>query len=200
MNQNTKALVLDVDGMVNLGKRFSQRFDEVFGISTDVTRDFFNGPFQDCLVGKADLMEELGKVVVNWGWKGNIDDIVTFWFDGENNLNKDMLEYVQQLRQNGLPCYIGTNNEKYRTQYLIENMKLGDLFDKVYSSSHIGYRKPDKEFYQHIVDDAGLGQDGIIFWDDDHDQVEAAKNFGFQAELYKGFDDFKNNVVESGLL
>ena len=55
-----KAIIFDADGVViNSPEMFSIQYQKAFGISNDVMLPFFEGIFQDCLKGKADLKEEL---------------------------------------------------------------------------------------------------------------------------------------------
>ncbi len=56
-----KTLIFDADGMIVHGERFSGRLAHDYGISTDTTSHFFRNEFQLCLVGKADLKQELQK-------------------------------------------------------------------------------------------------------------------------------------------
>ena len=48
-----------MDGMIVHGTRFSHRLAKKYNISTETTAPFFEGVFQDCVIGKADLKEEL---------------------------------------------------------------------------------------------------------------------------------------------
>jgi hypothetical protein len=55
-----KAICFDADGVVvNPQKQFSKFLEREHSISPVMTQDFFHGVFNDCLVGKAKLEEEL---------------------------------------------------------------------------------------------------------------------------------------------
>lgn len=61
----TKAVIFDSDGMLSHGPRFSEHYAREHGILIEEMTPFFTGPFKKCLVGQADLKEELAK-----GWLG----------------------------------------------------------------------------------------------------------------------------------
>ncbi|MFA5946166.1 MAG: hypothetical protein WC802_04640 [Patescibacteria group bacterium] len=71
-----KAILFDADGMTLLSPKFSARIQEAYGIIWDKMKPFFSGPFQECKLGKADLKEELAKVIKDWGWQGSVSDVV----------------------------------------------------------------------------------------------------------------------------
>lgn len=189
-----KAVLFDADGVLINAKRFSIKLARDYGISTDLTLPFFNGIFQDCLINKADLKIELGKELPNWGWKGSIEEFLDTWFQSEHKIEQPMIDFIQKLRNKGIKCFVATNNEKYRVEYMTKQMGFGDLLDKVYSSASLGYKKPDMEFFESILYELGLKKKEVLFWDDTEDHVNAAKEFGVNAEAYTSFTDFKNKM------
>jgi len=148
-----KILLLDMDGLVVKRKKvFSVRISEKLNISVDDVLPFFKNEFQLCLVGKADLKEEIKKYVSDWGWKDSIEDLLKFWFDGEKEVDQEILKKVTDLRNDGYKVYLATNNEKYRVGYLWNNIGLNKHFDGMFSSAEIGFKKPDRKFYFKITD------------------------------------------------
>ena len=75
-----RAILFDADGVViNTTERFSSYLEREYGISTKLTAPFFLGRFQDYIVGKADLKEEINKYLLSWGWKKSVDDFLRYW-------------------------------------------------------------------------------------------------------------------------
>jgi HAD superfamily hydrolase (TIGR01549 family) len=62
--------------------------------------------------------------------------------------------------------------EKYEVFY--------KLFKKVYYSHEIGFRKPNKEAFQLILDENNLNADEVLFIDDSPQHIEGAKNLGIK--------------------
>ncbi len=191
-----KAIIFDADGMIVHGTRFSSRLEKKFNISKEVTKEFFDGVFKDCVVGKAGLKEELKAYFPKWGWNGTLEEILNFWFDEKYNIIEErFFPLIEELRKKGLKCYLATNNEKERTDNLINERGLGKHFDDVFSSSFIGAKKPEKEFFESILKSlSGIEKKEILFWDDDFRNIEGAESFGLKTQIYADFAEFQKKV------
>jgi len=199
LNSKIKAILFDADGVVITNKfNFSRQVERDYGIPLSKTIPFFEGDFKPCMTGAADLKEELAKHVKDWGWKGTIDELLDYWFKCEHNISEKLVETIQKIRAKGIKCYLATNQEKYRTTYLIEKMGFGNSFDGVFSSAHIGHKKPSEQYFTNIIDKLDLRPEEIMFWDDSKENVDAAKKLGFDARFYVGYEDFEKII--KGLL
>ena len=196
MKNKTKAIIFDLDGMIVHGERFSKRLATTFDISTDVTNHFFKEPFQLCLIGKADLKEELTKCIPAWNWQRSVDDLLDVWFSPEHNtIHGEFESALSLLHSKGVTCCLATNNEKYRTENLIVERKIGKWFDKVFSSAYLGVKKPDHSFFEEVMKKlVPFKKEEVIFWDDDDENIKGANNFGLQTEFYTDFVDFSDKI------
>ncbi len=194
-----KAIIFDADDVLIIKpKMFSQYLEEDYGIPASVTAKFFKGDFQNCLIGKADLKEELKKCIKEWGWEGTVDDLLKYWFKVEHNINHELVELIKALKAKGIKTYLGTNNEKYRTEYIRNQMGFSKFLDHIFASGEIGHKKPDLKFFGHVFEkiaqDSKVSKNEILFIDDDPENIEAAKSFGFQTLLYKNFPEFQSLI------
>jgi putative hydrolase of the HAD superfamily len=188
-----KVIIFDADGVMVNGERFSDVLERDYGISLETTLPFFTGPFQECLVGNLDLKKTVEPYLDSWGWSKGVDAFLDYWFTVEHTINEELIGYIQVLREKGILCFLGTNNEKYRFQYMLEKMGFADSFDKTYASAHLGFKKPDHEFFQRIYNDLdNIQKNEILFLDDDIDNVKSAKDFGINAEIYNSVDQVKS--------
>lgn len=195
-----KVIIFDADGVLIHGDRFSNILDKEYGISVEKTLPFFTGPFQDCLVGKADLKESIEPYLKGWDWDKGVDAFLDLWFTTEHTINEDLIKYIQELRTQGILCFVATNNEKYRFSHMLENMGFKDIFDKTYASSHLGEKKPDKIFFQKIFDDLdGVKKDEILFLDDDIENVKSGHDFGIISKIYTSVEDIKTLINDKKL-
>lgn len=186
-----KLALFDIDGILNVAPRFSTRFTQEFGVSMDKLLEFFEGSFQKCLIGKADLREELEEVKDKWNFEGSVDELLNYWFKGEVNEIKEVREFIMGIKQTGVTTAAGTNQEKLRIEYLTKTLKLNEVFEEIYSSARIGIKKPDTKFFEFISEDLSVPYDQIIFWDDKQSNVDSARSLGIHAYLFEGLDKMK---------
>lgn len=187
-----KTILLDMDGLVvNKDKVFSIRISEKLKIPLEEVLPFFKNEFQLCLVGKADLKKEIVKYMSVWGWKDSAKNLLKFWFDGEKDVNQELVGLVGNYRKDGYKIYLATNNEKYRVDFLWNKIGLKNYFDGIFSSAELGFKKPDEKFYLKVLDLLKTQVEDMIFWDDDEENVESAKKLGMDARFYSGIKDFK---------
>ena len=187
-------LLLDVDGVVNHAERFSDRYAQEHHIPPNIMSQFFEGAFQDCVIGNADLKKELTNVLDAWKWEKSVDDLLDYWFAYEIHFDKRVLDMIRILRECGVRVYGASNQERYRADYLLGQTELKDYFDGFFISSYLGVKKPDLEFFQKVVDIIGAPSSNIIFWDDDKENVEGAKKLGIQSYVYTDFPTFQRQI------
>ena len=192
-----KAIIFDSDGMLTFDPGFSKTYAKEHGISLEEMTPFFTGPFKSALVGKADLKEELQKGwLEKWGWKGTVDELLGYWFAVGSRPDPEILATILDLRKRGIICVLATNQEKHRTDHMLGAFGYADVFDKVFSSAYVGHKKPTPEFFDEVFSylqsrDSSIGKSDVMFWDDDPENVEGAKNYGFDARQFTNLDSYK---------
>jgi putative hydrolase of the HAD superfamily len=67
-------------------------------------------------------------------------------------------------------------------------------FRRVFVSSEMGLRKPERESFDHIAREIGVAPSRILFFDDSLANVEGAKSAGLQAVHVRGPDDVRDAV------
>ena len=187
-----KAVIFDLDGMIVTGEGFRERRAREYGISDEVSNPFFRGTFQECLIGQADLKEELAPILPSWGWNEGVDAFLEAWFDDKKTpIDERFYGVIMSLKDKGIPSYLATNNEKYRTRTMLEVRGLSTWFDDVFSSAKVGAKKPERAFYNHVVQTIGVKAGEILYFDDDAGHIDEARHYGLQADLYEGFEGFE---------
>lgn len=186
-----KAVIFDADGVVILPWRFARYLEQVHAITPEMTRGFFRGVFEDCLVGQADLRVVLPPFLSKWGWKETLDDFITTWFEVENAVDDRIVNVIHSLRQSGLVCCLATSQERYRAEYMTAVMGFSEIFDELFFSHDLGCQKPDHAYYERIERSLNLEGQSVLFWDDSPMNVESARECGWKAEVYTGFQDFE---------
>ncbi len=192
----SKVLLFDADGVLTLPEEvFSVVYTRSHGLDIAPFELFFKTEWEDFVVGKRDLKEHISKNPNLWQWSGTPDELLKYWFDSENIKNNEMVEIVKTLRAKGNPCYLATEQEKYRGNYMRDVM-FKDLFDGYFITAEIGHRKSQPEFFTYILNElaskhAVASPADVIFFDDSQSKVDSAKQAGITAHLFTGVGDFK---------
>ncbi|KAH0428644.1 hypothetical protein CcaCcLH18_08910 [Colletotrichum camelliae] len=102
-------------------------------------------------------------------------------------LNDDFLTAVRRLKQDSnrhLRVFAATNMSK--TSYDIVRAKLGgwDIFDDVFTSASLGVRKPEREFFDRVLEAAGADPQSAVFVDDRTENVICAQCCGMKGVLF----------------
>ncbi len=106
-------------------------------------------------------------------------------------------QYNLYLLSNTNAIHIQAVNQQLQEKFSMES--LHELFDKVYYSYQIGYRKPGTEIYTHVLTDAGLVAEETIFLDDSPANLQGAAQVGIQTVLIRPgqftiMDYFQNSI------
>ncbi|MFT3890701.1 MAG: HAD-IA family hydrolase [Anaerolineales bacterium] len=196
-----KAICFDADGVVvNPQKQFSKHLQEAHGISPEMTHGFFGEVFNDCLTGKADLKDVLSPFLETWKWKGSTEDFIATWLKYDHVIDDRMINVIQRLRQNQIICCLATSQEQNRAEYMRTKMGFQTAFDHLFFSCEIGLQKPDHAYYRHIEEVLQVAKESILFWDDFEPNVTAAHAYGWNAEVYTGFEAFMKTMKKLGLI
>jgi|ERR1051326_102394 putative hydrolase of the HAD superfamily len=189
-----KALILDADGVViNKKHSFSKKMAEDLEVPMQEILPFFENEFVPCVLGKADLKEEVQKYFAKWKWQKSVEEFLKFWFQTEHSIDNQLINRVSNLKNQGIQLFLASNQERYRADYITHDMEFEKVFNKMFFSCQLGYAKPQREFWECVYNHMGdIPKNQILFWDDDAENVESAKEFGFHAELYKNFPEFES--------
>ena len=189
-----QVVLFDADGVIIRSEMFGTHYQKTQGLSPDDMLPFYKGIFQECLTGKADLKEVIAPWLPKWKWDGDVDGFLLQWFEYENKVDQKVVNLIRELQKNAVSCYLATNQEKYRTQYMRNEMGFEKLFDGIFSSAEVGSKKPEAKFYEFIFQKLDVGKDKILYTDDTASHVEGAKQAGIDAYLYTEFEPFHEHV------
>lgn len=73
-------------------------------------------------------------------------------------------------------------------------MYFENLFDGIFCSAEMGLKKPEKAYYQSIINTLGVDPSEIIYYDDALENIESARSLGIRAVHYRSIDDFSHNI------
>ncbi len=96
---------------------------------------------------------------------------------------------LKKLKNNYRIFLLSNTNEIHRNRFdtIIEDehqIYLEDLFEKVYYSYEIGFRKPDVKIYQYVIKNKSLIPERTLFIDDSLINIEGAKKAGLKTYYF----------------
>lgn len=95
----------------------------------------------------------------------------------------EIVETSRMLQAAGttFPCYAFTNtNATHQEAWTAMFPSLVQSFERIFVSSEMGRRKPEREAFEYVAREIGVTTDSIMFFDDLLENIEAASALGFQ--------------------
>lgn len=184
-----KTIIFDVDGVIfkthDIDGRYlwSRSIKQDFGLSKRHFQKIFCLEWDDIVRGKLDTISHLQKVFhdqIFQNLKISPEKFINYWLENDNNINLDVLDLIKTLE---VPCYLGTNQEKYRTNHILK--LVGNYFNGCFSSYQIGYKKPELNFFDHIEKTLSLSATDLLLVDDTLENIKAAQAKGWRTYLYQ---------------
>lgn len=192
-----RVVIFDAHGVILNGKRFSTIMEKKHHIPFVQTLHVLKAALEHIFSGHPDAASEVEKYVQKYGWQKRAEEFAKYWFATEQYIDKQFISYIMRLRESGVICCLATNQDAYKTVYMKEKMGLSLVFNKVFSASELGFRKPDSRFFHAVLESfPGISKDEVLYWDDTALTANAAKEFGFHAEVYTSFKEFTKKMQE----
>jgi glucose-1-phosphatase len=93
-----------------------------------------------------------------------------------------------------------SNSNPLHWQRLIDDYGLARPFEALFVSHELGQRKPDAAAYQIVSNQLDQPVEDFIFFDDNPECVEAARELGMQAHQVRGLAQLSQALKELGAL
>ncbi len=183
-------LMLDVDGVLVTGRldggAWSDRLEAELGISKVALQDvFFRKHWAKIIVGQTDMMPLLQAALDEIGSRVDAAELRDYWFRHDATINRVMLREIEEIRASGVPVWLATNQEHHRASFLLNDLGLAAHVDGAVWSAKVGAKKPDAAFFAAATAKVGHPTESYVFVDDQLQNVEAARAFGWQAHQLK---------------
>lgn len=196
------AVLCDLDGVIRFYDTSQvARLEAAAGLPQGITTAIGYAPENDLplLLGQITRDEWAQSIVRGLAARASLSDAralakafteADFWAD------QAVVRLLGQVRRH-CPVVLVTN----ATVWLDEDLTalgLADLADSVVNSSLVGVAKPDRRIYEMAAKQAGARADRCLFVDDREENVEAARELGMTAVLFRAVDDLRGALA--GLL
>ena len=131
------------------------------------------------ITGEPGFEKQIDSLAREWKTHGSSQDILAAW--NAVDIDEDFLGRIRGLRRLGVPCYLASNQQTLRANWMSNALGYKDIFDAEYYSCDLGVGKPQIEFFERILSDLGCRPENILFLDDRQENVAAASRLGFRA-------------------
>lgn len=206
-----RTVLFDVDGVLIHGyhardekrRRWDEHLETDLGIDAEAFRDrFIKGVFQnEVLTGRRAFLPALEEVLPSIGYKASPLSVMSYWLGRDSQLNLPLIDVVRRVRQrcDARMC-VATNQEHVRAFHLWTRLGFENLFDDIFYSARLGAAKPDRGFYERVMQIIGPQDEPPLLFDDSEAVVQSARAFGWEAALYDDLADCVSHPWISGVL
>ena len=117
------------------------------------------------------------------------------------DLPQKRLKYIKKLK-NTYKIFLLSNTNEIHINAFKRNLggtkwsEFKSLFDKMYLSHEIGYRKPNKEAFQIILKENDLQTREVYFIDDSLHHIKAAENLGINCHYLQETEDIREVFLD----
>ncbi len=140
--------------------------------------------------------------------------IVDIWNSMISGMPKKRIDFIQSLKgQYNIYLYSNINSfhEKEVNRVILKQHRMSltqfrQLFDDTWFSHDIGFRKPEKEGFEYIIQQTGINPKETLFIDDTASYLEGAKAVGMHTVLHDTsfdivdvFDSYLEQVASAKL-
>jgi putative hydrolase of the HAD superfamily len=194
---------MDVDGVLITGRpsdgdHWGDRLEADLGLSFTVLQDaFFVRHWEDVVTGRAELRDRLVPVLAEIAPALTVQQLLTYWFEQDAQLDRRLLDEIAALRRGGLPVYLATNQEHERARYLMTTLGLAAQVDGCYYSAALGHKKPAPTFFAAVALKVGLAAGELLPIDDAAENVRAALDAGWHAVQWTGSERLSELITKA---
>ena len=97
----------------------------------------------------------------------------------------DVIKALEKTIKNGNKNIIASNHIPELNE-IVNNLNIGKYFTKIYSSGKIGYEKPNRIFYEYILNDQRTGKENCIIIGDSYESdIRGGENMGIKSILVR---------------
>ena len=179
-----KLFIFDVGGVVIYDTPIIEEFAEKYSLDFDeVFRDwkYYNKPLMD---GYMDVGVFYRMLEHKYGIDLSNDNIMVTCYHPKEN--RPLKKIVGMLREKGHRVVTGSNTFAPHWDYL-KAMDPSPIsgFDHLYASHEIHFSKPEKAFFEYIIESEGFDRKDTFFFDDVPANVDSAASVGLNAFHYR---------------
>ncbi len=199
----SSVLLLDVDGVLQSPRtEFVGAIERDYRWSTDYLefqRELFRDPeYLRTLVGEGDFLAVAGRILPQHVEGLKATAFLDRWLNENIEPNPVLLELIPRLEV--AEVYLASNQERLRGAY-VERLYSGcSWLSGSFLSYRVRHRKPDRAFFEHLLQTVGRRADQCLFVDDAESCVAAAEALGIPSVRFLDNEQLASELTVRGLM
>jgi putative hydrolase of the HAD superfamily len=166
------------------------RFIEYYRSNYSIHHDFERGNISD-----DKFVNQMLKVIDN-----KIDgETFKFYYSDIFTVNEDVVSLLPQLKEN-YKLFLLSNTDSLHQKYGWQKYEFLKYFDKLILSHEVGAVKPEEKIYRAVEAVSGFKSSEHFYVDDIKEYVEAAKNIGWTAVQFTGYEKLLEDLIENKII
>ena len=194
-----KVVFMDIGGVLltnGWGHESRQKAAKVFGFDYEEMNHLHNFIYNVFEIGSISLDEYLDTVLFNCPRDFTKAEFKQFMYDQSVEL-PDLLPWLKAWKnRTQLPVFALSNESLELNDYRIDRFQLHDLFDGLFSSFYLGFRKPDPRIFQTALKITRVSPSESLYFDDRLMFINTAKKQDINGIHHQNFEETKR-IVES---
>lgn len=191
-----KVFIFDVGGVIKYPFRIQELY-ELFGVKEDYGEfeKFFRRICAACEAGQMTDEEFFSGISNEYNLNKSLKEMIDLYNKAQGLYNKEAIELLKQIKSKGYKVCILSNLKVIDYVNFLRDVP-SECYDEFYKSYEIGHNKPDKEIYEYVINDLGVNPSDIVFFDDNRNNVDGARELGIDArwtDVYHIVEYFKEN-------
>lgn len=198
-----KAVIFDFGGVVGSDSdAWDINFLEIkklTGLSCVQLEKFFIKHWKKLKIGKEDTVDFWKDIITSKNLKIPPEKLEKTYLP-KITINNDVLDIVENIKLKGVLVTLLPNTARQWMDFKVKKFKLDQIFDKIYSSAHLGIAKPEPEIFEYALKDLNLAPEEVIFIDNQQNNVNSAKKLGIKAILFVNSQQLNKDLTNFGIL
>ncbi len=184
-----KLILFDIDGvLIRLPRYFSSVLEENgYKGAASILNKYYHGTENSlCLTGKADPVLSIKPFLDRLKWEYSPEEYFKQQYEYESGfVDLLLIQKIINARSKGVVCTTATDQDKLRSEFLLDNLNFRNIFDENYISNEAGFLKKDDKYWDYVIADIntkypGIHIDDILYCDDIINNIETASKTGIK--------------------
>ncbi|WP_300343810.1 HAD-IA family hydrolase [Nesterenkonia sp.] len=177
-----RAVLFDFDGVIrHFDAGFVPELESTYGLApgTIASTAFAQPLITELTTGaipRREWLRRIGETIGSY-------EAAAVWGSQPTHADQDVLALADQLRASGLLTAVLTNGtDEVRAE--AEELGVVEHFDAFFNTAEIGWIKPDRRAFQHVLDELSLTGPEVFFTDDSLGKLSGAAELGMTVHHY----------------